>query len=144
MTTEHSLLQQALLQQGREARETFATHRADYETTLAQWVDTAAFSVREADRRLRDLTHRLQLREAELLITHEFQAKNAEGRAAELLLGCQSDAEYLGITAQHEEALARKAEYTDQCTSLSNTMSMLKRSMDMELAWVRLLGKEGD
>ena len=144
MTTEHSMIQHSLLQQGREARDAFNAHRSDYETVIAQWVDTAAFSVREADRRLRDLTHRLKLREAELLITHEFQAKNAEGRAAELLLGCQSDAEYLGIRAAHEDALAIKATAIDQITSLSNTMSMLKRSMDMELAWVRLLAIGGD
>ena len=138
--TENEMLSEALRAEGKEARGNFNVAQSQYTVALDIWAAVAG-ELRRAEEGIRSYTHALKVREAELLATTEFTGKNAEMRGSELLLVCEADAAYTDARGGLQYTALAKARLTDEMSVLRDTMSLSKRAMDMEIAWLNLLAR---
>lgn len=125
-----------------DTRDEFATADAGYEVALTDW-RTFTHALRQAQAALRMTEWDVETREAELLLNPTIEGKNAEARAAQLLLDCAADETYLRLSVAAESARNDVAQHTEAAQAARDRLSLEKRRMDFSIGWLSFLAQEG-
>ena len=126
-----------------ETRAEFSAAANAYKDALNEW-RVGVSALRQAQATLRDAEFDLETREAELLLSLLPPEKsNAEQRAAQLIIDCAADEEYLRLSVTSEQARSDVAQHTDAAQAGRDRMSLEKRKLDFSIGWLSFLAQEG-
>ena len=126
-----------------ETRAEFSAAANAYETALSEWRANTGL-LRQTQSTLRAAEFDLETREAELLLSLLPPEKsNAEQRAAQLIIDCAADEEYLRLSVTSEQARSDVAQHTDAAQAARDRLSLEKRRMDFSIGWLSFLAQEG-
>ncbi len=110
-----------------------------YEKARERW-ESLADRLRTVEAHYREIAEDMDRFEALLAAEHEFEAKNAEGRARELTILYSSDDDWCRLRGLKETLTDQRGRYTDEMMTCRDTMSVQKRIMDFEIAYLSSFG----
>ena len=124
-------------------RVNFNEAAAAYLDAAKGWAEVSA-ALAGAHERAREVKHALDLLEAQVTLSPEVAAgRNAEERAAKLRLALAADGAWQRLRGEADSLSARAAVLSNEAVSARDALSLAKRIMDFETAWLRFLSREG-